>query len=156
MLTSTVSSITFGKFDSQKHLGPCPPNTWDFLTPTKEFPNNLLVLVCGNRHPNRIQDITHKIDEKGNLHPAFRCSQCSFNAQVQLDGFRDKRPLFSVIRTLRRTGKLLPPMYLHATDIANARFIYLNGDPGRLTNIIIIGQVVGYHVLDEHGERLIA
>lgn len=142
------------KFDSKTWRGKAPACTWDFLEPTASSPNNLLVLICAKGHPSAILTITHHV-LKGQLMPDFKCPHCPFRDSVRLEGWKDSRPLFCVIRT-KNNGKSLSPMYLHAKDAANARFIYLNGDPGRKTRILFCAQVIGYHAHDEHGEKLSA
>ncbi len=146
--------ILFKKFGAKHWLGKAPPCSWDFLEPTAVSPNNLLVVVCGSGHPTAVLTTTHQIVD-GRLAPEFKCPHCFFQGFIRLEGWKDPRPLFCVIRTDSK-GKALPPMYLHAKDAANAKFIYLNGDPERRTRVLFSAQIVGYHVHDEHGEKLSA
>lgn len=46
-------------------------------------------------------------------------------------------------------------VHVHALDRANARFIFLqDADHRKNYRIVEIAQVIGYHVDDEHGEKL--
>lgn len=72
----------------------------------------------------------------------------------------EKPKLFAIAseRTIRRNGKviLIPEViHVHAIDSANAKFIFLQ-DPDHRRNcrIVAVGPVIGYHVEDEHGEKL--
>lgn len=44
-------------------------------------------------------------------------------------------------------------VHVHAYDYANAKFVYLS-TKDRNCRSVAIGPVIGYHVLDEHGEIL--
>lgn len=48
---------------------------------------------------------------------------------------------------------LRKPIYLHAKDTANARFIYRTTDMQMLTRITVCGEVIGY-LGDHNGENL--
>jgi hypothetical protein len=45
-------------------------------------------------------------------------------------------------------------VHVHALDQANARFIFLQDPEHRTRRIVAIGPVIGYHVDDEHGDKL--
>ena len=46
-------------------------------------------------------------------------------------------------------------VHVHALDSANAKFIFLqNPEHRKFYRIVAVGPVIGYHVEDEHGERL--
>jgi hypothetical protein len=47
-------------------------------------------------------------------------------------------------------------IHCHATDEANARFVFFADPAYRHHRIVAVGPVVGYHVHDEHGEVLSA
>jgi len=46
-------------------------------------------------------------------------------------------------------------VHVHANDSAHAKFIFLQDiDHRRNYRIVAVGPVIGYHVEDEHGEKL--
>lgn len=48
------------------------------------------------------------------------------------------------------------PIYMHAFSFVDARARYLQTDPTHKTRIAEVAPVIGFHALDEHGEKLLA
>lgn len=74
-------------------------------------------------------------------------------------GRQPKKQLYAIapIRLTRKGWVAEPLTYVHGMDTANAKFEYLCTltDPERvITRILFAGPVIGYHVHDDHGERL--
>lgn len=66
------------------------------------------------------------------------------------------KKLFAIACERVVNGTVIPEIvHTHALDAANAKFIFLQ-DPVHRKNyrIVAVGPVIGYHVEDEHGERL--
>jgi len=72
----------------------------------------------------------------------------------------ENRKLYAIaaermIRRNRRISWIPEIVHVHAIDSANAKFVFLQ-DVNHQKNyrIVAVGPVIGYHVDDEHGEKL--
>ena len=66
-----------------------------------------------------------------------------------------KLPLFAIAAEHKVGDSLVPEIvHVHAADSAQAKFFFLRDPANRNSRIVAIGPVVGYHVEDEHGEKL--
>ena len=69
----------------------------------------------------------------------------------------ESRKLYAIAAEKRVSKNTWVPeiVHVHADDSANAKFIFLqNPDHRKNYRIVAVGPVIGYHVEDEHGERL--
>ena len=60
-------------------------------------------------------------------------------------------------RMIRRNGIVLwepEVLHVHAVNDANAKFIFMQYPEHKNHRIVAIGPVIGYHIDDEHGEKL--
>jgi len=66
-----------------------------------------------------------------------------------------KLPLHAIATERNVHGTWIPEIvHVHAADSAQAKFFFLRDPANRNSRIVAIGPVVGYHVEDEHGEKL--
>lgn len=76
------------------------------------------------------------------------------------EGAEEGRALYAVVYERPNTPGRFPAwvpgniVYMRAKDAANARFLFLNAQGRARVRIVGIAPAVGYHVLDEHGDKL--
>lgn len=130
------------------------PETW---TRFREAPEILALISCPRcKAPNALLGGKHAISRDAcKVTPYFECAHCRYRPEsLHLDSFFDK-PLYAIaIERFDRESQawIAEIHHCHARDEREARFHLGRGD----YRIVAVAPAIGYHVADEHGERLIA
>lgn len=139
-----------------------PPGTWarlprEWRSISKHIQDIICITRCPNcKNFNALHMGVHRFDHLGRVSPDYKCMNCDFHRIVYLDEINDK-PLYACAIERLKGGKWKPEMiYTHAQDQTEALKQLGKDAIDNRVRIVGIGRAIGFKVMDNHGERLLA